>query len=313
MLALGVLAALISAVLYAVGVTLQAVEASKMPADESLRPALLRHLCRRPRWLAGTGCVAGGWGMQAVALPLAPLAVVQPALAVSVVALLFIAVHWFGETLRRREIIATLAIVVGVGGLVMGAPAHSSDQAAPLTLSIGLAVLAAAALAPYAMRSTRHFGVLVMFSAGLAYAWTGLATKFLADEVASGAYGFALLWLAATAMAAGVGLLSEMTALQSKPAIRVFPVVMVVQILVAVLLAPLLAGESWSPDWLVIAGLAVSLGIVAAGTWGLAGAPAVERVICGGVNDDEGPAHEQAGHLGEGRDGERADHQDREQ
>jgi drug/metabolite transporter (DMT)-like permease len=312
MLALGVLAALTSAVLYAVGVTLQSVEARKMPPDESLRPALLRHLFRRPKWLTGTGCVAGGWGMQALALPLAPLAVVQPALAVSVVALLFIAVHWFGESLQRREIIATLAIVVGVAGLVMGAPAHSDHPAAPLTLTIGLTVLGLVALAPYALRGHRHFGVLVMFSAGLAYAWTGLATKFLADEVAAGSYGLAALWLAATGLAAGVGLLSEMTALQSKPAIRVFPVVMVVQILVAVLLAPLLAGESWSPDWLVIAGLAVSLGIVAAGTWGLAGAPAVERVICG-VDDDEGPAHEQAGDLGEGRDGERPDHQDRQQ
>jgi drug/metabolite transporter (DMT)-like permease len=312
MLALGVLAALTSAVLYAVGVTLQSVEARKMPSDESLRPALLRHLVGRPKWLTGTGCVAGGWGMQAAALPLAPLAVVQPALAVSVVALLFIAVHFFGESIRRREIVATLAIVAGVAGLVLGAPSQSDHPAAPLTLTIGLTILGVAALAPYALRGHRHFGVLVMFSAGLAYAWTGLATKFLSDELAAGSYGLAALWLAATGVAAGVGLLSEMTALQSKPAIRVFPVVMVVQILVAVLLAPLLAGESWSPDWLVIAGLGLSLAIVSAGTWGLAGAPAVERVICG-VDDDEGPAHEQAGDLGERRNGERPDHEDRQQ
>jgi len=313
--ALGVLAALAAAVLYASGVTLQAIEAAQAPDDESLRPSLLRRLVTRRRWVIGTLCVAGGWAMQAVGLLLAPITIVQPALAVSVVVLLFIGARLFGEQVMRREMLAACAIVLGVGGLVLASPGQSDSHAAPLTLAIGMTALAAVALAPFALRGHRRFGSLVVFGAGLAYAWTGFSTKFLADGVSTGAYVVAGVWLAATALAAGVGLLSEMTALQSRSAIRVFPVVLVVQIVVAVLLAPLLAGESWSPNPLVVVVLAVSLVVVAVATRALAGARAVGRAVA----PDEaqsGPAPtaetEAETEAGERRDGDGADHQRRE-
>lgn len=274
-LALGVLAALAAAVLYSVGVTLQSVEARQAPEEESLHASLLKHLATRPRWRVGTSCVLGGWAAQAGALGLVPITIVQPALAVSVVALLFIAVRFFGETVRGREVVAALAIVVGVGGLVVGSPADSHTHAAPLPLALGMGVLGAVALAPYVLRGHRSFGALVAVSAGLAYAWTGFATNFVVDGMSSGAWVPAALWLVATAAAGLVGLLSEMTALQHGSPISVFPVVLVVQIVVAVLLAPLLGGKSWSPGPLLIAGLAVSLAVLAAGTYALAGSRSV--------------------------------------
>jgi len=308
-----VLAALAAAVLYSAGVTLQAVEAREAPSEESLRLSLLSRLVRRRRWLAGTACVAGGWGMQAVALTLAPITIVQPALAVSVVSLLLIAVRFFGECVRRREALAALTIVVGVAGLVLAAPEQTESHARPLTLGIGMAVLGAVVLAPYALRGHSRFAAMVMFSAGLAYAWTGFSTKFLADGLASGAWVVVALWLGATAAAGGIGLLSEMTALQSRSAIRVFPVVLVVQIVVAVLLAPLLAGESWSPDGLVVALLVASLVVVSAGTRALAGAPAVETVIAADEPEPDGRAPaDEVGERHEGGDWERADHQQHE-
>lgn len=278
-LALGVITALASAVLYSVGVTLQSIEARLTPEEESLRAALIKRLVTRPRWLGGTGCVLGGWASQATALTLVPITIVQPALAVSVPSLLFIGMRFFGESAGAREVAAALAIVVGVGGIVAASPGHSSGHAEPLLLGVTLGVLAVVALCPYALRGHRRFGVLVTFSAGLAYAWTGFSTKFLADGISKRAWLAALFWLCATAAAAGVGLLSEMTALQRRPAIRVFPVVLVVQIVIAVLLAPLLAGEGSYPDPLLIVVLAVSLVVVVVGTRELAGARAVERAI----------------------------------
>jgi drug/metabolite transporter (DMT)-like permease len=310
LLALGVLAALTSAVLYSGGVTLQAIEARESPVDESLRLSLLSRLVRRRRWLAGTGCVAGGWAMQGTALMLAPITIVQPALAVSVVSLLFIAVRFFGESLRSREVLAALAIVLGVAGLVLVAPPQTDGHADRLTLGIGMAVLGLVALAPYALRGHHRFDAFVFFSAGLAYAWTGFSTKFLTDAVSSGAWIVAALWMAATVVAGGAGLLSEMTALQCRSAIRVFPVVLVVQIVVAVLLAPLLAGESWSPDALVIVALVASLVLVSAGTRVLAGAQAVGRVIATDeAEGDAGAAADELGERDEGRDRDRAHHQ----
>jgi drug/metabolite transporter (DMT)-like permease len=311
LLALGVLAALASAVLYSAGVTLQAIEARDAPCEESLKLSLLRWLVHRRRWLAGTSCVAGGWAMQATALMLAPITIVQPALAVSVVSLLFIAVRFFGESVRPRELLAALAIVIGVAGLVLVAPQQTEAHAKPLTLSVGMAVLGAIALAPYALRGHRRFGAFVVISAGLAYAWTGFSTKFLADSVSSGAWVVAALWLGATAVAGVVGLLSEMTALQSRSAIRVFPVVLVVQIVVAVLLAPLLAGESWSPDALVVAGLVASLVVVSAGTRALAGADAVGAVI--GTDEaqrDSAAAADEVGERDQRGEGDSAHHQE---
>ena len=309
-LPLGVLAALAAAVLYATGVTLQALEAAAAPADESLKPSLLRRLVTRPRWIGGTACVVGGWALQATALMSAPITIVQPALAVSVIVLLFIGVRFFGEAARRREVVAAGAIVVGVGGLALASPGQSDGHAAPLPLAVGMTLLAAVALAPYALRGHRRFDSLVVVGAGLAYAWTGFSTKFVADEVSSRAWVLALLWLGATALAAGVGLLSEMTALQSRSAIRVFPVVLVVQIVVAVVLAPLLAGESWRPEPLVVVCLVVSLVIVAVATRTLAGARAVGRAIA--PDDAEGatpgPADDSA-EARERRDGNRADHE----
>src|SRR5215211_2101946 len=105
LLALGVGAALAAAVLYSVGVTLQAREARESPAEQSLKPSLLRHLVTRPRWIGGTACVIGGWAMQAVGVLLAPVTIVQPALAFSVVALLFIGVRFFDESVGAREVV----------------------------------------------------------------------------------------------------------------------------------------------------------------------------------------------------------------
>ena len=62
----GAVLACTASLLYNVGLALQALDARDAPAEERLRPALLRRLVRRPRWLAGTG-LSGllGWPLQA--------------------------------------------------------------------------------------------------------------------------------------------------------------------------------------------------------------------------------------------------------
>src|SRR4051794_22089652 len=130
-LALGVLAALTSAVLYASGVTLQSIEAAQAPDEESLKPSLLQRLVTRKRWVLGTLCVIGGWATQAGALMLAPITIVQPALAVSVGVLLVIGVRFFGGKVGRRGMGAAPALVLGGGGLVRRPPGPSDARAPP--------------------------------------------------------------------------------------------------------------------------------------------------------------------------------------
>ncbi len=294
---LGIGVALAAASSYSVGVLLQSLEARDVPSSESLRLSLLKNLVSRKRWVLGTLCVILGWALQAAALGLAPLTVVQPALAVGLFVLLFAGERLSDEHVTRREVLAILAIALGVAGLGLASPKDADGGAAAASV-IGptLAVFAVIALAPYLLRG-RTVPVLVVISAGLAYACSGFMTKFVADAFSEERIVAAFAWLGGTAVAALVGLVSEMTALQRRSAIRVFPGVLVIQIVLAVLCAPLLAGEQWSTEPFKLAVLGVSLVVLAAGTAVLASAGAVAAIVS---SDDATsaspppPAHERA-------------------
>ena len=292
---LGIGVALAAASSYSLGVLLQSLEARHIPESESLKPSLLKNLVSRKRWVLGTLCVILGWVLQAAALGLAPLTVVQPALAVGLFVLLFAGERLSDENVTRREILAIVAIAVGVAGLGLAGPKDAdSGSAAATVIAPTLAVFAVIALAPYLLRG-RTVPTLVVVSAGLAYACSGFMTKFVADAFSEGRILPALAWLGGTAIAALIGLTSEMTALQKRSAIRVFPGVLVIQIVLAVLCAPLLAGEQWSTEPLQLAALGVSLVVLAAGTAVLASAGAVAAVVAtSGSPEPEPPAHERA-------------------
>ena len=281
LLLLGLTAALASSTLYNVGVALQAFEARKTHSDHSLHPSLIGKLVQRPFWLAGMACVVAGWLLQGASLLVAPLTIVQPTLAAGLVVLLLVGARFLGEPVRRRELLAVLAIVLGVVGLTLAGPRGEPEPVSEPLLVLASVCFAAIALAPYLGTWVRGHGALVVLSAGLSYAWCGISTNLAADALASNELTAVGLWVVSTATAGGLGLLSEMTALQTRPAIKVFPIVLVVQIVVAVLLAPALAGESWGATPLHGLPLLGALAVVAVGTAMLASAPAVSAVLSG--------------------------------
>jgi hypothetical protein len=75
-LVLGIAAAVAASTFYSLGIALQATAAKESPSEDHLRPALVRGLLRRKRWLVGTGLSILGFPLQVVALLLAPLVVV---------------------------------------------------------------------------------------------------------------------------------------------------------------------------------------------------------------------------------------------
>ena len=276
-LTLGVLAACAASFVFASAIVLQAAEARAVAAEHLLRPSLLVRLAGRRRWLSGTALGALGWPLQVVALLLAPLTVVAAALASGLLVLLVAGARRLGERPGHREVVATLAIVAGVAGMAAAAPDHASSHAAAARLVPVLVLLAALAVVPY-VRGARD-AAWVMVSAGLAYALSDLATKFLADELSAGAAGLVLVWAAATAAAALVGLLSEMSALQHRPAHQVAPVMFVTQTVVPVLCAPLLGGESWRTSPVGPAGIVALLALIAGAAAVLASAPPVTGLL----------------------------------
>ncbi len=274
-LVLGIGAAVGASTLYSLGIALQAMDAKEAPHEEHLRVALVLSLLRRARWLAGTGLSILGWPLQVVALLLAPLVVVQPALAAGLLVLMFLAQRMLDEHAGRYEYVAMGAIVIGVIGAGLTAPprsiTHTSEE---LTITLVLAGLGLASLLPYLLRVIgRSPASVTMIGAGLAFAWSGVATKLASDDLAHGHPVAAVAWGLATAAASAVGVLSEMSALQSRPAIQVAPVVFVTQTVIPVVLAPLLLGEHFNTTPFGGVPLAMSLALLVSGAALLARSP----------------------------------------
>jgi drug/metabolite transporter (DMT)-like permease len=293
-LALGIAAAVGASLLYNTSIAFQALEARQVPGEHSLRPSLIGRLVRNRRWLGATALGLIGWPLEIAALLLAPLTVVQPCLASGLILLLWLGATRLGEAPGAREWVAVAAIVVGVAGVAWAAPERTTDHASTSAIAIALAFVAIPLAAPYALRKRfRHsphrggvnvgwaggIGTLMVISAGCGYAWTAIASKLLTDELASGAVLVALAWLATAAASEGLALLSEMSALQGRPATHVAPVMLAVQVLLPVLLAPLIFGESWSSTPLGGVALVAFIAVAVAGTSLLAGSKAVGALI----------------------------------
>jgi len=279
-LALGIICAIGASALYNTSVALQALEARDVGHEHALRVSLIGRLVRNPRWLIATLIGLLGWPLEIVALLLAPLTVVQPCLASGLVLLLFLGVTRLGETPGRREYGAVAAIVIGVGGIAWAAPERTTSNAGTVPIAIALGLVAIPMFAPYVLRGWRNAaGTLAVVAAGFGYAWTAIASKLLTDELSAGSLIVAAVWLATAAASEGLALLSEMSALGRRPATRVAPVMFAVQVVVPVILAPLIFGESWSGTPGDGAALVVAILLVLVGVVSLAGSKAVGAVI----------------------------------
>ena len=289
---MGIAAAVGASTLYSLGIALQAMDAKQAPSHEQLRLALIWGLIRRGRWLLGTALSILGWPLQVLALLLAPLVVVQPALAAGLVLLMFLGERMLGEPAGRYEYTAVAAIVVGVIGAALTAPPRSTAHGDELAITLVLVALGLASLIPYILNALgRNVAEATMIGAGLAFGWGGVATKLASDDLAGGHYLAAAAWGLSTAAASGVGVLSEMSALQSRPAIQVAPVVFVTQTVIPVVLAPLLLGESFAGTPLGGVPLVLSLVLLVAGAAALARSPLLLGLMAAEpVSTDRGSA-----------------------
>ncbi len=287
MLALGIAAAVGASCLYNASIALQALEVREVPRELSLRPSLLGRLLRNRRWLFATGLGLLGWPLEIVALLLAPLTVVGPCLASGLILLLWLGATRLGEAPGRREVMAVAAIVLGVAGVAWAAPERTTEHASSGAVALALALVALPIAAPYVLRSRASAaGMLAVVAAGFGYAWTAIASKLLSDELATGAVLVAAAWLATAAISEVLALLSEMSALQRRPATHVAPVMFAVQVLVPVLLAPLIFGESWGATPLGGTALLAFMAVAIGGTVLLAGSRSVGAMIAAANADD---------------------------
>jgi drug/metabolite transporter (DMT)-like permease len=270
---LGLGLALAAAGCYETSYAVQALEARAV--DRGPRGSLLLRMARRPRWAGAIALAVAGFGIQIAALGLAPLTLVQPAVASGLLLLFYLGVRMLGERVYARDVVAAIAIVAGIAGLAAAAPERSGSVSRSLALVLVLAGLVLVAIAPYALGRLGRRGAVLVASAGAADAVAVVAAKLVSNELTQGRPLSAAGLVAGAGATVLLGLTSETAALQRLPATRVAPMVLVLQTAVPVLLAPLLLGEDWGGTPLGGAAIAASLALLGAGAVALAASSAV--------------------------------------
>jgi drug/metabolite transporter (DMT)-like permease len=286
-MALGLVAALLAAACYECGYVLQALEARVAPPADALRASLLLRLAARRRWLAGTVLSLAGAGLQILALARAPVTLVQPVLALGLVALLLLARTVLGERVGVREVAGAAAVIAGVAAVAAAGPDRTDAVTSVLALVLLLAPFALLTLLPFALRGRVPIG-LAAAGAAAGDALAAVALKLTANAAASGRPGLAVLAGAGAAVAGALALTAEMSALRRLPASRVAPVVLSAQVIVPAVAAMVAFGEPVSA--------AVVLGVVAAGAGaGLLGASGAIAGLRTGNGQPEALAHHGGG------------------
>jgi hypothetical protein len=265
-LVLGAAAAVTASTLFSLGLVLQALD-TRVTGDGALRLSLFLRLLRRPRWVIGGALMVVGFGFHVGALTLAPLTVVQPALAAGLLVLLAVGARSDAGRVGLGELGAVAAIALGVVGLTLTAPTRTTVSSDALALALALGGLAAIALLPlvltHAVGAPRRgtSSLMPALGAGAAYALSGLTTKLVSDRLDAGAPLATAFWLTVTVLVALLAVIDQTAALQRGGTTQVGVIVYVVPVIVPVLGAPLLFGESWASS--PVGGLPLALSVLA--------------------------------------------------
>jgi drug/metabolite transporter (DMT)-like permease len=232
---------------------------------------------RRPRWVLGTLLLVLAWPLQVLALALAPITVVQPALASFPIALLLFARFWLREQVQRRDIAGVMTVVAGITLILVQAPRHTVAGTSP-RLVLPLVTVGGAAVLAYVLSRTRdHDSLALTLGAGLAYAWVDFTNKLLSNAVSSERWLLSVLWLAAIVGMGALAFVQENTALQRRQAVQVNPLIGAIQDPLPVLMALWAGIESWGSGARRITVLAIGLFLAICGGFMLARSGTAER------------------------------------
>jgi hypothetical protein len=274
---IGVLAALAAATLYAVGVALQSLDARHAHSDDVLRPGLLLGLVRRPRWLLGGIISFLGWPLQAFALAQAPLAVVQPALAFNLVVLLVIARRLTPDPVTRSDVAGALAITAGVVALAIAAPARGGEDGRRALVLV--AVLGLVSALPLVLRGHMlRAAILLPAAAGVAFTLLAIATRLAGDTLTGHRLAAGICWLGVAGFAAYAATVCEMSAMRTRSATLVVPLVVSVESVLPIVVGPLALSERLPTSTPSRIALGLGLAAIVAGVSLLGRAPALAEL-----------------------------------
>jgi drug/metabolite transporter (DMT)-like permease len=263
----GVLLAVCAAASNAVGTVFQRKAARLAPATETMRPALLWDLMRRPVWLVGIGGMIGGFLFQACALGFAALTVVQPIVVFELPLTVGLAAVVFHRPLDRRAVWGTIAVSAGVSLALVATdprpgPAH---PARVWPIAVAVTVTLAAALVTAGMRTTgARRAALFGTAAGLGFGFTAALLNGSLRLLEHGLGHLLTSWQPYATIAAGlISVFLTQNALQAGPVAAAQPAITTCDPLASVAYGVLLFGEQLRAGlWLLPALAGALLAIV---------------------------------------------------
>lgn len=287
MLIAAVAVALLASLVYAAGSVAQQKVASSVPTEEAGGAKLFARLLRQPLYVVGVLGDGVGFALQAVALGLGSLALVQPLLVTSLLFALPLSAAWAGRRLRPADGLWALLLTGGLAVFVVaGDPTEGADFA-----PLGDWLLAAIVLTPIiaaclvgARVSRANRAVLLGVVTGIMFGVTAALTKSVVALVGTGDIGrIVTSWeLYALAAAGLASFVVQAQAFQAGDLQSSMPVMTVLDPIVATALGVAILSEEIQvagAEWLLI-GVAVVAMIV--GTVALArNAGALENAPAG--------------------------------
>lgn len=298
-----VLFGLLAAASFAGAALLQQHAARSVPEHHSLRLSLLLQLVRRPIWVGGGVAMVGGYLLQAVALGLGPVALVQPLISTELaiaVPLSIVLGHGRGGL---REWGGTALTVAGVAVFVAAAsPAPGRpDPGSLLWVAILLpafTVMAAVATIASGRRGPARANLLGV-DAGIAFGLLAVLTKAAAHLAGQGTAAFFGNFQVYAIVAVGIlGFVCSQSAYQAASLASSLPFIVVVEPTTAVLIGATALGEH-----LALAGGAALFEAVGIGA-GMTGVVLLTRSpVVLSVYESRGGTHGEAGGRHRGRRG----------
>jgi drug/metabolite transporter (DMT)-like permease len=287
MLAAGLVAGIVSSVLFNLGIALQAIEARRTPREESLRASLIWDLLHRRLWVTGLGIEWLGVPLEILAFAWAPFVVVQPLLACGLLVLLAVARRLLGEMPSREAMVGVGLIIAGIALIAWGAPGQQDTHRGAAAVIGVVAGLVLVSFIPFALRGRRwDTAMTAVLGSACGFAATNVAMKLMADNISHDHWPRAIGWLVVAAIAGFGATVTGMTALQRARATIVIPISTAVQTFLPVALEPLFLQESFRTADLEGLPLLVGMVVMLVGIVVLARTPNVSAIAAGVPAED---------------------------
>jgi hypothetical protein len=223
---------------------------------------LVLRLARRPIWLAGLGADAVGYGLQAVALGVGELIVVQPVLTSGILFALPAGAWWSGRRLSHTDFEWACVLAVALTAFVLlagtdGGRDFASTRAWLMCAAVATPVLVVCVLAAARARGTTR-AVLLAFTTGVLFGITAALTKSSVVLVDHHGFGALRHWEPYALLVLGaLGFVVNQRAFQAGSLTASLPTLTVVEPVVAALLGITMLHETvpteGALEWIAVA------------------------------------------------------------